>query len=105
MTFESTAFNMAEPKEYFINPCCFGDDLAKWLIDELRKKGSETDDEPGQEDFGWYLNFETAGIAHCFVIGHRPTGESVGHGLALSSEIVVFLVHYWRRKRGIQPLR
>ena len=23
VTFESTAFNMAEPKEYFINPCCF----------------------------------------------------------------------------------
>jgi hypothetical protein len=53
-TFESTAFNMADPKDYFINPRCFGDDLAKWLIDELRKQGLETDDEPGQEDFGWF---------------------------------------------------
>src|SRR5580700_9256202 len=39
VTFESTAFNLAEPKNCFINPCCFGDDLAKWLIGELRKHG------------------------------------------------------------------
>jgi hypothetical protein len=25
VTFESTACNMAKPKDYFINPCCFGD--------------------------------------------------------------------------------
>jgi len=76
VTFESTAFNLAEPKNCFINPCCFGDDLARWLIGELRKHGLETDDEPSQEDFGWYLNFETACVAHTFVIGHRPTGET-----------------------------
>jgi hypothetical protein len=40
VTFESTALNMAEPKDYFINLCYFGDDLAKWLIDELRKQFS-----------------------------------------------------------------
>jgi hypothetical protein len=39
VTFESTAFNMAEPKEYFINPCCFGDDVAEWLIGELPRQG------------------------------------------------------------------
>jgi len=76
VTFESTAFNMTEPKEYFINPCCFGDDVARWLIDELRKRGVKADEKPGQEDFGWYLNFEVTGVGHTFVIGHRPTGES-----------------------------
>ncbi len=76
VTFESTAFNMAQPKEYFLNPCCFGDDVATWLINELRKKGVQTDEKPGQEDFGWYLNFEVTGVGHTFVIGHRPTGES-----------------------------
>lgn len=76
VTFESTAFNMTDSKDYFINPTCFGDDVAKWLIGELRKEGVETDEKPGQEDFGWYLNFETKGMAHTFVIGHRPTGES-----------------------------
>jgi hypothetical protein len=76
VTFESTAFNMAEPKDYFINPCCFGDDVAKWLIGELCKQGVQTDEKPGQEDFGWYLNFEITGYPHTFVIGHRPTGEA-----------------------------
>ena len=76
VTFESTAFNMTEPKDYFINPCCFGDDLAEWLIRELRKQGIRTDEKPGQEDFGWFLNFEAAGVGHTFVIGHRPPGET-----------------------------
>jgi len=76
VTFESTAFNMTEPKDYFINPCCFGDDVAAWLIRELRREGMGTDDKPRQEDFGWYLNFEAAGIGHTFVIGHRPNGET-----------------------------
>jgi hypothetical protein len=76
VTFESTAFNMTEPKDYFINPCSFGDDVAAWLIRELRREGMGTDDKPRQEDFGWYLNFEAAGIGHTFVIGHRPNGET-----------------------------
>jgi len=76
VTFESTAFNMATPRDYFINPCCCGDDVAVWLIRELRKQGMGTDEKPGQEDFGWYLNFEAAGVGHTFVIGHRPNGET-----------------------------
>jgi hypothetical protein len=54
VTFESMAFNMAEPKDYFINPRCFRDDVAKWLINELRKQAVKTDEQPGQEDFGSY---------------------------------------------------
>jgi len=65
---------MAEPKDYFINLCCFGDGVAKWLIGELRKQRVETDEKPGQEDFGWYLNFEVRGTGHTLLIGHRPTG-------------------------------
>ncbi len=80
VTFESTAFNIAEQKSYFINPCCFGDDVAAWLIGELRKEGMETGEKPGQEDFGWYLNFEAAGISHTVVIGHHPGDES-GEGM------------------------
>jgi hypothetical protein len=76
VTFESTAFNMAEPKDYFINPCCFGDDVAKWMIQELRKQGIKTEETPDQEDFGWYLDFEVRVTGHTFVIGHRPSGNS-----------------------------
>jgi hypothetical protein len=105
VTFESTAFNMAEPQDYFINPCCFGDDVAKWRIGELRKQGVETD-ENRQEDFGWYLNFAVRGAGHCFVIGHRPTGESeegtwIGW-LASSRGFIGSVLS--GSKRGIQPL-
>jgi hypothetical protein len=106
VTFESAAFNMAEPKRYFINPCCFGDDVAKWLIGELRKQGVETDEKPGKEDFGWYLNFIVAGAGHCFVVGHRPTGESeAGTWIGWLERSRGFIGSVFGvRKRGIQPL-
>ena len=75
VTFESSAFNTSEPKAYFINACCFGDDVAKWLVAELRAAGHAADAEPGQEDFGWYFNFVIDGLKHCFVIGFRPGEE------------------------------
>jgi hypothetical protein len=50
--------------------------MASWLIGELRKQGVETNEKPGQEDFGWYLNFKITGIGHTLVVGHRPTGET-----------------------------
>ena len=105
VTFESVSFNMTEPKDYFINPCCFGDDLARWLIAELRKQGLETDDEPGQEDFGWYLNFEADGIAHTFVIGHRPTGESAAGTRfgVIERNRGLFGSLFAGRRRGIHP--
>ena len=106
VTFESTAFNMDEPKEYFINLCCFGDDVAKWIIGELRKQGVKADEKPGQEDFGWYLNFEVAGSGHCLVIGHRPTGESeAGTWIGWLERGRGFIGSVLGgRERGIQPL-
>jgi hypothetical protein len=75
-TFQSTSFNTAEQREYFINPCCFGDDLARWLIDRLRSTGIDTDAEPGQEDFGWYFNFKLGENVYCVVLGFRPGEEN-----------------------------
>jgi hypothetical protein len=70
-TFRSSAFNTSEVKPYFINPCCFGDDLAKWMIARLRDIGIQTDAEPGQEDFGWYFEFEVPAGKHCCVLGYQ----------------------------------
>jgi len=77
ITFESSAFNTTESKDYFINPGCFGDDVAKWLIDELKSKGVEVDKEPSQEDFGWYFNFNLPEGRYCFVIGFKPESDNV----------------------------
>lgn len=76
--FHSTAFNVSEPREHFINPCCFGDDVCNWLIAELRARGMSTDDAPGQEDFGWYFNFDVGGKRHCFLITFQPNDAATG---------------------------
>jgi hypothetical protein len=65
----------------------------------------KSDEKPGQEDFGWYLDFEVAGISHTFVILHRPTGENeegtwIGW-LERSRGFIGSLLG--GRKRGIQP--
>ncbi len=46
--------------------------MANWLLGELRKLGVKTDEQPGQEDFGWYLDFYVADIGHTCVILYRP---------------------------------
>ena len=56
VTFVTKLFNTEEEKDYFINPDCFGDDLAKWLLERLdRRKLTKLDAKPGQEDWGWYF--------------------------------------------------
>lgn len=74
--FHSAAFNITEAKDYFINECCFGDDLCKWLIKEFRARGLETDDAPGQEDFGWFFNFESTEGSYCLVTTYRPGDDN-----------------------------
>jgi hypothetical protein len=71
--FESAAFEHAEPKEHWINPCCFGEDLAHWLAEELRPRGVQVE-EPGQEDFGWYLDVVVNSERSCLVIGSDGEG-------------------------------
>jgi hypothetical protein len=105
ITFKSSVFNTSEPKAYFINPRCFGDDVAKWLIEQLRGKGYQATDGPGQEDFGWYFNFRVADVEHCFVIGYRP-GDNKEEGVWIGflerrRGFVASLLG--ARKRGIQP--
>ncbi|MBI2688844.1 MAG: hypothetical protein HYX27_21280 [Acidobacteria bacterium] len=73
--FRSDSFNTTVEKDYVINPCCYGDDAARWLIAELRTKGYASGAEPGQEDFGWYFGFEAGGVRHDVVIGFRPDGD------------------------------
>lgn len=52
--FKTGRFNLSKVDETFINPCCFGEDLARWLREALRKKSLEVSD-PYQEDWGWEL--------------------------------------------------
>jgi hypothetical protein len=71
VTFVTRLFNTEEVKDYFINPCCFGDDCAQWLIDRLVSQRSEkVDERPTQEDWGW-----------CFSITAEQRDFMIGVGL------------------------
>lgn len=55
MTVETDLFEHREVQPHFINPCCFGEDFARWLRRELADMaalGFELS-EPIQEDYGW----------------------------------------------------
>lgn len=103
--FQSTAFNTSEPKNYFINECCFGDDLARWLIERLRSRGIHTEPKPGQEDFGWYLTFRVGETEYNLVIGYRPGEEGQPGDWMCTLERKAGLIRsiFGARKRGIQP--
>ena len=102
--FESESFNTTEAKDYFINDCCFGDDLGRWLLHELSQRGVETYPEPGQEDFGWYVSFDVAGQAYDFVISYRPGHQNVPGDWICCLERSLGLIPsiLGRRKKGIQ---
>ena len=52
VTFKSRLFANKEPQPHFINPRCFGEDLAAWLIERLGSARWSLS-EPIQEDYGW----------------------------------------------------
>jgi len=55
ITIETDVFEHREIKPHFINPCCFGEDFANWLIQQVSPLGSVgfSLSEPIQEDYGW----------------------------------------------------
>lgn len=85
VTFFSEAFNKTEEKENFINPCCFGEDVAEWLVSKLK-------DEPGiakpdfyQEDWGWQMALRCNGRPLYFCIGQVEIGDALAWGCFVQS--------------------
>lgn len=76
--FHATAFNCSVPQEDFINKCCYGEDVCRWLIKGLGARGFQTAADPGREDFGWYFTFQAGGSGHCFVVSFQPNDPARG---------------------------
>lgn len=74
ITFQSTAFNTSNELPHFINPGCYGEDLCLYLAEKFQQAGWQCQ-QPGQEDFGWYLNFTCDADKYCLVCGFRPGQE------------------------------
>ena len=52
--FTASRFNATEVRSYFINECCFGDDVIAWLRERMTQTAADADiGEPVQEDWGW----------------------------------------------------
>jgi hypothetical protein len=68
LLFETNRFNLSEVKDHFINPCCFGEDLAAWLRGKLLEKGLEVT-APDQEDWGWYIEADYEGCRYFIGVG------------------------------------
>jgi len=63
LLFVTSRFNASKVGDHFINPCCFGEDLAAWLQTKLKDKGVDASS-PGQEDWGWYLSAQYEGTGY-----------------------------------------
>jgi hypothetical protein len=72
--FTSDRFNVSERKEYFINDRCYGDDLARWLVERLRSQGLIAS-EPCQEDWGWCFDVRSEKISYFIGVGVMDNEE------------------------------
>ena len=70
VTFLSNAFNRTEERENFINPHCFGEDLARWMIPRFTDTHLTVEPEPCQEDWGWEAFVTCDGKG--FIVGIGP---------------------------------
>jgi|SRR5579859_4593249 len=73
--FKTRRFNLSEVGEHFINPCCFGEDLAAWLREKLVASGIDAG-QPYQEDWGWEFSAERGGNKYFFGMGGIPDGAA-----------------------------
>jgi hypothetical protein len=104
VTFRSDAFNTSATKDSFVNADNYGDDVASWLMAELKTRGITTDAEPRQEDFGWYFNFRAGGADHCLLLGYRPGEGDDAVWLGWVERAAGFFGSILgRRRKGIRP--
>jgi hypothetical protein len=98
--FKTSRFNMSKIGGHFINPCCFGEDLAAWLRIKLADNGVEVGP-PGQEDWGWYLQAKYDGNAYFLGMSGKaeenPTNVNDGEWRI----IIKKNLSIWRRLSGM----
>jgi len=104
-TFETSAFNSTERREYFLHEGAYGDDLAEWLIDELGARGVSTHAEPRQEESGWCFGFQKDDTEYNCLVTRRPAAGKGPHLWIVLIERKAGKIGSLLRadKRGIEP--
>lgn len=90
VTFRSGAFNRTEVKENFINECCFGEDLARWLIPRFTDARLTVESEPCQEDWGWEVFVTCNGKKFFIGIGQYELDGEMGWLCFVESRLPFF---------------
>lgn len=67
ITFRTDKFNLSVVGSDFINDCCFGEDLSRWLVSELPSAGIVADI-VCMEDFGWASQAECQGASYLMCV-------------------------------------
>lgn len=75
VTFFSNDFNSSQPKAEFTKPTNYGDDVCRWIIQQMRESGVDVDDDPQQDDNGWYFCFRIPVGRFCVLVSCRPAPD------------------------------
>ena len=97
--FETNRFNVSELGKHFINPCCFGEDFAEWLRQQLTKKGY-TAGVPYQEDWGWEMLTRQGSQGYYLGVGGFLREDAVGKNEGEWRIMVEKKRSIWDRLRG-----
>ena len=73
--FTSSAFNCTDVKDYFINPGCFGDDLAMLIASKWHAQGYDVQP-PFQEDWGWSALLKYGSTWYSLDVGLFDSGRA-----------------------------
>jgi len=80
LLFRTGRFNLSQVQKHFINPCCFGEDLATWLQAKLAEWDIRASD-PGQEDWGWYVRAKQGDDSYFLAVsGNFANGTNQDYG-------------------------
>jgi hypothetical protein len=102
LLFDTERFNLSAPQPHFINPSCFGEDLAGWLRERLVARSIPTT-EPDQEDWGWYI--EAAMGEATYLLGIGGNADETGGRPNLGEWRVMVQKHrtLWQKLTGGSP--
>ena len=90
ITVETELFEHRKPKPHFINPCCFGEDFAAWMKEQISSLAQSgfTFSELIQEDYGW--GFWARRGEDPFLIAFGVVGDAPHEGPAQWIVIVTY---------------